>query len=196
MRVTPVLTPLRLGESDLPRSPGLHASDIFNDLYDSLEPDKKGWPEEPLRIAAEGGFQLERSIEAALRREGIKAFRPEERSFCGVAYSPDLFLYLPQDNGQMRVGEIKRKYMSSRDFPTTPTISMPSKVERNMEQCRWYCYCEGTTLARYFVEFVLGDYERPYMPQFKMWDIEFSERELHDTFDRLINHARTRGMLR
>lgn len=198
MIVTPIPHGLTMGVSGGERSPGLHVSDIYTSLFTELagEGDRTGWPEAPLQLAADGGFQLERSIESALLRAGVQAWRPGERlSPEGIVYSPDLFMLLPQDDGKTRIGEIKRKYMSSNGFPTAPATAMPTKIQKHVVQLMIYCHWEGTTLGRFFIEFVLGDYSRPYMPTLLAWDVEFTPRELAECYAMLMNHAKHKGMM-
>src|SRR5690242_4306817 len=104
MIVTPDTKPFDFLKSDLVRSPGLHASDIYGDLFKYLEPNSydKGGDMNPLLLALGTAWELH--FEYLLRANGIDAQRPGEfLSPEGIAYSPDLLIF----NGVTRVGEIK-----------------------------------------------------------------------------------------
>src|SRR5262245_48994017 len=96
--------------SDLERSPGIHASDIYGDLFEFLDPKRYKFegPPNPLLLAL--GTAWEKHLEYLLERNGINAYRPGEvMSLDGIPFSPDLIIF----NGHTRVGEIKLTSMSA-----------------------------------------------------------------------------------
>lgn len=197
MRITPQPIDFDLLASDLVRHPGLHASNIYNNLYEELEPKRfrKDSKPNPLRMAL--GTAWEVQLEYLLTKAGIAAARPPAFiSPDGIAYSPDLIITEP--NSRIRVGEIKLTYMSSRDMPRSKGGMFPPKFDKYLTQMMIYAHWLETTLGRLYVLFVLGDYKMKhfgYEPELLSWDIEFSKRELKENYDTLMSHAKMRKML-
>ena len=79
MIVTPVDHGLDLLASDLVRSSGTHASDIYGSFYEEAEPSRyrRDTPPEPLLLAL--GTAWEKHLEYLLIKNGIRAERPEEQ---------------------------------------------------------------------------------------------------------------------
>ncbi len=186
-----------LGLSTGPRGTGLHVSDIYNDLYARLEPDRyggKGGPD-PLRLEAGLGFEseLEAMLEAGIKRRLVRQLgrRPGELvSDEGILMSPDLILF----NGDLRVGEIKLTWMSCAEMPMEEATAFPVKFRKWQCQIMSYCRLIGTNKARLIGFFVNGDY-RPPTPKLLAWDIEFTDQEIRDNWTMLINHAKHMGVL-
>lgn len=191
MRITPVKHGLEdlLGKSHAYRSPGLHMSDIYNDLFQSLEPKRyrKGTPMDPLRL--EAGLALEEMLEEGLRRRLIGERPGELVTEEGIIYSPDLLIF----NGATRLGEIKLTWMWSKEVPRIEGNSFPPKFDKYVCQMKAYCYHLDTPYARLIVFFVNGKGDST--PELLAWDIEFTRRELEENWQMLMNHARSRRML-
>lgn len=190
MHITPIAPDLDLGASSLVRSPGLHVSTLYNDLYQDLEPGRYGWgaPLDMRRI--ELGFSLEEMLEEGLKRR--MASRPGEfRTKEGIAFSPDLLIF----NGGVRLGEIKLSWKSSREVPRVAgTRHFPPKFDKWFTQMQAYCHHLETPLARLYGFFVNGDYSTM-TPEFLAWDIEFTPDELRTTWTQLLNYGRSRKLL-
>ena len=184
MKITPIPHGLDLLASDLVRSPGLHISQIYNSLYEALKPGRfTGGEPNPLMLAL--GSAWEQYFERQLDRAGNRVFRPGELvSPEGIAYSPDGVI----ENGQLTLVEYKLTWMSSR------ADIEDAKFDKYKTQMMSYCYQLETPYARLYVLFVNGDYKPP-SPVLKVWNIEFSPRELQDNWQMLMNHARTRKMI-
>lgn len=193
MRVIPVPVDLNILQTNLIRSPGLHMSTIYNDLYQDLEPRRYKRGSEPDANRMGLGFALEEALEAGLKRH--LASRPEEmRTEEGIAFSPDLLLH----TDITRLGEIKLTWMSSREVPREECMSFPAKFGKYLTQMKAYCHALGTPYARLYAFFVNGDYRKgagASGPEFLAWDFEFSSHELHDNYRMLLNHARHKGWL-
>lgn len=190
MKITPVEHGLDLTASSLYRSPGLHASDIYNAYYQELEPKrfKKGTSPDPLRMGA--GLMLESVLEEGLKQR--MAERPGELlTKEGIAYSPDMLI---SENNKLRLGETKLTWMSSREVPRVSSNSFPQKFDKWMTQMMFYCNALETPHSRLYSYFVNGNY-RPMVPELLAWDIEFSARELREEYDKLLNYAKFRKML-
>lgn len=175
-----------LGVSDGPRSKGLHASDLYGKLYQQLEPGRfdTGAPMNYTKMAM--GLAWELYLESLLVRQGVQADRPGEfKTAEGIAFSPDLLVA----NGHSRVGEIKLTYMSNRDDITAP------KFAKWLTQVMFYCRNLGIPFARFYVLYVNGNYKEQRDPILQAYDVEFSNRELEDNHQMLINVGKQEGLL-
>ncbi len=166
---------ISLGE----RAPGLHASDIYNDLAKRMEPGryKDGLPN-PLYL--EAGLALESVLEKGLRDRWC-AERPPAGVIEGIHFSPDLLFAGPV----RRLGEIKLTWMSSRDVPRVPATSFPPKFRKYFWQMMTYCHALETDKARLIAYFVNGS---GHTPELLAWDIDFSAQELRENWQMMTNH--------
>lgn len=206
-----VITPIPHGLEDLigksgPRTPGLHMSQIYGDLYQDLEPKRfvKGSVPDPLRL--EAGLAFESFLEDALRARLINAERPPEFTHQEpgivepILFNPDLIIF----NGTTRVGEIKLTWASSRGVPRTVSNGFPPSFSRYFVQILAYCHCLEVNEARLITFFVMGDYQyykdaqgqsKPCGPELLAWNITFTARELRENWQMLMNHAKTKGII-
>lgn len=188
MKITPVEHGLDLQASDLVRSLGLHVSDIYTALYQHLEPKRFPVDGKPNSVLMAMGTAWEKHLEYLLEKNGVNASRPKEfLSEEGVAFSPDLLVF----NGHARVGEIKLSSMSARDLPTEPTTMFPQKCNKWLTQLMAYALQLGVGHGRLYALFL----HNPHDPQFRVFDFEFTDRELKENWDMLMNFARARKML-
>lgn len=193
-----VITPVSHGldgvllQSGGPRSGGLHVSDIYNDMYQQLDPAKykpfeedAADPQRDLQLAL--GLAWEQYLEKCFIAAGLDIKRPGEfKTAEGVAFSPDLII---TENGEQRVGEIKLTRMGLADTLTHP------KFSKWLTQAKTYCYHLGIPQARFYVLFINGDYKERRGPHLCAYDISFTEAGLVENWVKLVNHAESRGML-
>lgn len=184
-------------KSDLVRSPGLHASDIYGDLFKKLEPkrydirDKEtGEPEEMNGVLMALGTAWEKHFERLLEWNGIAAERPTEfmDEETGIAYSPDLLFFIDEP----RLGEIKLTSMSLDGTPTEEANCFPPKFNKYLAQLKFYARFLNMPLLWLGVVSI----REPWKPQFAMWDIECTTQEIEENYRMLMNHARHTGMLK
>lgn len=179
------------------RTPGLHLSTIYNDMYQELEPKRyvKGAPLDPLRL--EAGLSFESILEEGIKSRLCGGGRPDEMvSAEGILFNPDLIIF----NHCTRVGEIKLTWMSCRGWPEEASNNFPPKADKYVTQMACYCHCLETPYARLIGYFVNGEWDcsnrqKPPAPMLKAWDIEFSPRELREEWARVMSHAKTRKFL-
>jgi hypothetical protein len=190
--VTPVLDHgIDFLASDLERSPGLHASEIYGDLYKHLEPKRYDFgdePPDPVLMAL--GTAWEKHFEYLLEKSGIKVERPGEFFSPppeSIAFSPDLLQY----NGKTRLWEIKLTSMSAKGLPEEPCNELPQKFSKYLTQMMLYAYWLGIYDGILAVLLL----HQPWKPQFRMFDIHWEEQELAENHRMCINHARHSGML-
>lgn len=191
------------------RSPGVHMSDLYNSLYERLEP-KRFNHDTPMPMdKMEIGMVWEEIIEREFRkRVGVAegtAWRPGEFVTPeGIAYSPDLLIA----NGTTRLGEIKATWMSCRNVPISkeqaeaagrPDLAnklatFDDKFSKWFTQIKAYLYHLKLTEARLIVLFLNGNYKPP-SPVPLAWDLAFTQRELDEEWAMLVNHAKAEGMI-
>lgn len=190
MKLTPVPHAWNLAISPSGRSEGLHASDIYGDLFKDLEPDRYGdWDpaDDPDQLMMAIGLAWEVHLEKMLVLNGELVGRPAEaQSEEGIYYSPDLLVV----NGEDRIGEIKVTWQSSR------TDLFDPKFDKYLVQNKFYCHSEQMRFARFYILYMRGNYKDRQWPQFRVWDVEYTERELRENHEMLINHARHKGLLK
>ena len=191
MIVTPVLDHgIDFLASDLVRSPGLHASDIYGDLFKKLEPkrydirdeDGEPIPLNPVLMAL--GTAWEKHFEYLLRKAGYEIERPDEFMAPppdNVAFSPDLV----QFNGTTKIWEIKYTSMSEKDVPLEVTNHLPPKFDKYDCQMKLYAYWLG--IDEGILAVVLN--HKPFNPQFRMLNIKWTDRELEENYRMCRNHA-------
>ena len=176
---------------DANRGEGLHASDIYGSFFKQLNPKKYSSDMDPLLqdILFAIGLAWEQYLEKVLIANGELVARPGElESEEGIKYSPDLLVV----NGHDRIGEIKATHMSSRDC-----VPGNEKFEKYLAQTKLYCYWSGIPRARFYVLYLHGDWRRGddgKLMDFKMWDVDFTMRELKDNHKMLMQHAKDEGL--
>jgi hypothetical protein len=197
------------------RTPGLHMSELYGELYKGLDPkrfDKRDADGNPLPfddLKGEIGTAFEEALEPALRSRIITTERPGEYvtqhaddcvvrarvavggPVCpcgaGVIYTPDHFLF----NGCFRLGEFKLTWMS------IGKGILDKRFDKWMTQMKVYCYHLGTPYARLYALFINGDWSFKFAsgPQLLAWDIEFSQKEMREEWLTLLRVGRKKGML-
>lgn len=192
MRVTPVdLRDFDVTVSDLVRSPGLHASDIYNDLYKDLEPERYSGDRKDLAMYATLGTAWEERLQYLLVKSGLEVIRPGELRAKGGNWvlSPDGVMC----NGHTSITEYKLTWKSSRGVPRKKGEAFGPKFEKYLLQMQDGCNAIESCHARLYTCFVNGNYKPP-KPELLAWDIEFSARELKEAFDVMCNHAQSKRM--
>lgn len=210
MKVTPIDHDYLEMLSDVvtpPRTKGLHFSDIYNAMYQELEPKRYKKGSKPDELRMQMGITLERILEDGFRKRfqeqtGYQIERPEEQSIqekwmaVPLYFSPDLLCF----NGSTRVGEIKLTWMASSEVPRQKGIdTFPSKFDKYFTQMKLYCRALELSQARLIACFINGrwdwkDKENGFRPELLAWDIEFTARELHEEWEDAMGFARTNKM--
>jgi hypothetical protein len=196
MKVTPVEHGLDLLKSDLVRSPGLHASTIYGELFKELEPKRydirdktTGEPIPPNYLLWALGTAWERHFEHLLTLNGVEYERPDEfLSDDGVAFSPDLLIMW---KGVLRLGEIKYTSMGAQDMPTEETNCLPPKLDKFDCQLKLYAYWLGMHDGLLAVVFN----NHPWDPELRLFEITWTDRELVDNHTMCMNFAKHKGLL-
>lgn len=159
-----------------PRSPGLHLSNIIDDIeqllypkeYDRKKNIKNDW-------FACVGFIWEQVLSLAF--SWLLGHRPQEIILDGIACSPDGI------NDELElVDEYKATWCSSK--------TQPQDIWRWMIQIKAYCYVAGYNIARFHVLYIMGDYKFS-GPKCMSFLIEFTDDELISNWMMLVEHAKT-----
>lgn len=184
------------------RTPGLHMSDLYNALYQDLEPKRYKKDSKPDDVKMGLGLTLEQILEDGLKQRLVE--RPDEQSVqvpglsIPIYYSPDLIIF----NGHTKVGEIKLTWMSSSEVPRTKGIdNFPSKFDKYFCQMKMYCRALEVNHAQLIVCFINGrwdwkDKENGFRPELLVWDIEFSKRELEEEWQTVMNYGKSSGLFK
>jgi hypothetical protein len=175
------------------RHPGPHVSDIIRDMANiALYPGER----KPFEELTDGerkrmgnyvnmGFIWERIIEKVLAQQFFgegNTFRPGEIVLDGIAGNPDGV------SSDWAVEEFKATWRSSGRGIGDPSFWTW------FVQIKAYCQMLAATRANLRVFWVNGNY-RESGPQTSFYAVEFTERELQENWNMLLNHARQRGML-
>ena len=179
------------------RTPGLHLSTITTDIMVGLEPDKYGKGNDPRKWGNfMAGLVFERVLEIAwLDREcqfRSELIRPGEIMVDGVIGTPDAY-----DTAKFRPEEYKCTKKSCRQDITHV------KFWVYWVQLKAYCYMlkrlgMGCNSGALYILHVNGNYswddgdpESGYI--IKGWEDEWSDLQLEENWNMLLNHARSRG---
>jgi len=201
------------------RTPGLHASDIYNDLYRRLMPDlydKRGEDGTPSPLPEERvgfGTRFEEALEPQLRASKWQGYRPGEFATqhdatcvhqrtkvavgdpvcpcgAGIIYSPDYIFTTATDT---ILGEFKLTWYSSREFPHH------RKFAKWLTQVKLYLRNLRMDTVWLFPFWVNGGSDHNYrevQPEFKRaYELTFTPRETEKEHQMLVKHARDCGML-
>ena len=170
---------LPLQAPQVEREPGVHVSQIVNDLYFTLFPRKDDGElsvEDELRIQM--GFLWE---EALTHVWGARSpWRPPQVCVDGIWGSADGL-----DTERGVIHEYKCTWTSAK--------RTPADVWRWMAQVKAYCGMYGVDQAQFDVLHVCGDYGRPIRPQHNAYLVTFSEQEIVENWKMLLGHAQRKG---
>lgn len=179
-----------LGHSTGPRSAGLHLSTIYGRLLERLHPKKydRSKPMDMRRI--EIGLIFENMLERGLA-EKFATVRPGEViSDEGIAMSPDGV------NPDLVAGEEYKATFKSCRHGLVDEYGMPLPQFLGwFLQMKGYAKWLGVRRFILRVLFLNGDYSQPLTPQFRCFDIEFSDEEVEENWTMLMNFAKKEGML-
>jgi hypothetical protein len=171
-------------EASPERTPGLHLSDILTPMARDIAPKRydESKPMDWNRV--ETGFAFERVLEMAFMARRAEIFRPGEVVKDGIIMSPDGI-----DPDGWVLEEFKATWMSDFDAPTHP------KFVKWFWQIKSYALALETTRARLRGLFINGNYREGFSPVYHVWDLQFTERELEENWQMILNNARSKGLL-
>jgi hypothetical protein len=157
----------------------LHLSDIYSDLEQTLFP-RSTTADMNNRLWAETGFLWEDLLSTVLAEHCSP--RPGEVELDGIVGSPDGY---DPDAGML--DEYKCTWKSINN-------AHPEQVWKWMTQVKGYCKMLGVTTVRFHVLYINGDY-RGSGPIYRSYLFSFTQKEIDENWQMLLNHARLRGWL-
>lgn len=179
---------IKTGGVALPSNPnrpaGLHLSDIIKDIMVGLDPKTYGKPMDMTKVMC--GLSFEEALEQTFQSAATGSFRPDPILVPpGIWCSPDSI-----DPQIWAVEEFKLTWYSAKKVCPTDEVYWPWLV-----QIKGYCKALHTCLAKLTVLHINGDYAppRPWPPRF--FGLEFTELEVDENWQMLVNHATSRGWL-
>ena len=195
--------PLFLPESLTPRSKGVHVSSIIRCIaietgilstqnQDDLSlSDVRTITDEDAILRINIGLAWEEHyIGQILSRYGV-IDHPGEMQYDGVYLSHDgedlsVILTVPVLQYGPRVHEVKATYKS------TKTVGDLSSQWMWITQMKAYCIARGCTTAFLHALFLCGNYVAPIRPVLKIWELEFTQRELDENWELLSQYKKER----
>lgn len=174
------------------RPAGVHLSDIIKALTKELFP--KDWYDESklgaaefarVRLQWEAGLMWEDALALGLGTRYAPRWEPKQTAE-GIWLSPD-GVQIDQDRGYNVIHEYKYTSMKS--------DKSPKGVIRWLWQVKAYCLHFAAMEAVFHVFYARGNYQPPFMPEYKVWRCEFTPQELIDNWTMLVNFARAKGMI-
>jgi hypothetical protein len=182
-----------IGQSTGPRTRGVgivHLSDIYKILMQRLQP-KRFSNERPMDMTrVQVGLLFESMLEEALIRRFSVSRPGEVVSDEGIYMSPDGV------NPTLLAGEeYKATYISSAKGITDEDGQPLDKFVHWFVQMKGYAKWLGVTRFILRVLFLAGDYSFPIGPQFKSWDITFTDEEIDENWTMLRNIGVEEGLI-
>jgi len=147
---------------------------------------KSDMTQDELSWYAAGGYLWEHVFSMAYK-EAVQIrdlVRPDEWERDGIVGSPDALRL-----NDWTVVELKFRWMSSNKFD-----ALEKWFWLELIQIKGYCAMLGTLRAELWVFFCNGDY-RPPRPNVRGVLLEFSEQEVEESWQTILNHAKRRGWL-
>jgi hypothetical protein len=168
-----------------------HLTDIIRDLAAAIGKSKGNGSisEEDLNAYAAGGWTFEYLWDMAFNKalQDGSIVQPGEYELNGIVGTPDRIRV--EDDGELTVIEIKVRWMSAYKFDQLETYFWQETM-----QVKSYCALVGTTHAELICFFICGNWHPP-TPIAKGVKLEFTEREIQENWDCIVNHGKRMGVL-
>jgi len=181
--------------SGVPRSEGLHLTDVIKSLETKLGVGYKGDGFEDIFLTMEMGFWWEDVLALAFARR--HAVRLDEVCCDGIIGSPDGIIpdpgmhdadgnVLVDPSGNIVLEEYKLTWKSAK--------KPLNDVWKYMVQAKSYCHMLGFDTVIFRACYVFG-YWNGKGPLYREAYIKFTEEELENNWNMIVNHAKEEGML-
>jgi hypothetical protein len=177
--------------SGLPRSPGLHLTDIIISLRNALGLGKvaEGWE---MSVCADLGFLWEDAFSIAYRDKAEDLIRPGELTVDGILCSPDGFGPDPLGKEIFINHEYKCTWRSFNKSPTDDFYWMT----------QFKCYCHALSVSMKLdihvtclhTMYVVGNY-RGSGPKPSHMIFDFDREEINTAWNMVVRHAKEKGWL-
>jgi len=176
------------------RSEGVHVYEIIRDLLDTLGMTPKQGDDDDdgqRRMQYEKGYLWEEILSAGFGNKS--PVRPGEMELDGIIGSPDGigFEDTEDENGFKRTRSVVEEYKCT----SKSSAKTPDEVTPWMMQVKGYCKICGANVVVFRVLYINGNYRDIRYPVYRPYRLEFSQREIDENWEMLINHAKSRGWL-
>lgn len=178
MKITTLDEPFVPLGSGLPRSPGLHLTDVMKEIEIDMGWRKKGWEHDQLYMAAEIGFMWEELLSFVFAERF--AHRIGETSLDGIIGSPDGVGLDPEDENKLILEEYKCTWSSAK--------RCPSEVWKYLVQIKSYCHMLNLDTCIMRVLYLMGFYDGQ-GPVYRVSRFEFEEEELEMNWQMITQKA-------
>jgi hypothetical protein len=195
MRYSILTPPIPALGSGLPRSGGVHLTQIIWDLGVRLGMVKgadegSNWDGEGLK---ELGFIWEDAFELAWKNR--MAARPGEVEVDGVSMSADGVGV--NDENELRIYDYKCTWKSMGKLEALlPRADSAPEWWYYLAQMKAYCWGWGAEEAVMCFLFVMGDYGKERGPRYREYLFKFEKWELEENWRMVVNHGRAMGLLK
>lgn len=190
MIITEIPFELKLPESKTPRSKGVHLSGIIRSIAGLTGILKAEWCDDlslvDVREVTDQASVLRMCIGLAWEEWFIPQLpnvvdHPGEMELSGIYMTPDgeSVDVIITSRGRLAVHII---HEAKATYKSTRTVGDFSNQWMWLTQCKGYCKAAGTRFATMYVLFICGDYKYPLTPQLKVWQIEFTQEDLDQTW--------------
>jgi hypothetical protein len=120
---------------------------------------------------------------------GTVAYHPNEMEVQGIYMTHDGESVDVVWGGDLALHEVKTTYKS------TKTVGDLLGQWMWIAQMKGYCKGLHTRVAYLHVLFLCGDYKYPITPQLKCWRVEFTQDEIDDNWEMMIDYVRHRRQM-
>ena len=189
MEIVKSLESLKPLGSGLPRSVGLHISEVISDLYFSLFPNKKFDYSDEINWTMEMGFYWERMVNDILRERA--SMRPPELCCDNIFMSPD-GLFLTDDCAMLH--ELKLTFV--KEDNKNPEVSdlwqwqVMSYIKGLQKYMPGLLQCQFDIL--YFRKYpVAPDFSHGYTSRYMLY---FTQDDIDKNWNMLLEHAKANDM--
>lgn len=204
MKVTEIEVPLFLPPPHVPRTAGVHVSNIIRCIATEQGILKPEWAEDlslsDVREITDPEAILRISIGLAWEDWYIPQIlgpllgvvdHPGEEEVDGVycTHDGESLSVIITDKHYLTVHEVKATYKSTR------TVGDLSEQWMWLTQIKAYCKAKRTRFAILHVLFLCGDYKYPIKPQLRHWQLEFEQSEIDDNWSLLRDYLDERMRL-
>lgn len=206
MIVTEIDYPLALPKSPHPRTEGVHLSAIIRSIAGRYGILAAEWVEDlslcDSREIKDIGSILRIMIGLAWEDWFSQTlpevtYHPGEMELGGIYMTPDgdsvdvIKLHKPvvtTRGDTLSTVWIPKLHEFKTTYKSTKTVGDMRSQWMWLTQCKGYCKAMGTRFARIYVLFLCGDYKFPITPQHRVWDIEFTQEEVDETWEMLVEY--------
>ena len=176
------LTATDFSEDTHNRSEGLHLGTVMDSIAEVLFPSPNKWEGE---TAMAVGFLWENILASTLLKSLVDkglVIRPGEMFIDGIYMTPD---------GWEVEGRVLHEYKA-----TWKSFRKPIDDNwRYMTQIKSYCRGMACSRAKLYVLYLMGNWRDVRQPVTKVYELEFSQRDLDDNWKMIVSHAKKVGLL-